>query len=126
MKFRLITAITLLTLSVGAAVFCLLRLNKSTQDLTQAIETAMASAAVESPEWESATEEVMRLWKRDREFMHILLPHVNLNELEWTLGALPEYLKQRDKALYIEQCVRGLQCVSTVREMERPSWGNVF
>ena len=126
MKLRLTIAITLIALSVGMAVFCMLRLNRVTDELSAAIETAMAAAALESPDWQSATDEVMRLWERDQGFMHILLPHVNLNELEWTLGALPLYLQQRDKALYIEQCVRGLQCVKTVREMERPTLGNVF
>ena len=126
MKLRLGIAAALIALAVGAAVFCLLRLNTITDELTGAVETAMAAAATESPYWEAATEEVIRLLKRHEGFMHILLPHVNLNELEWTLGALPVYLEQRDKALYIEQCVRGLQCVNTVREMERLSWGNVF
>jgi len=126
MKSRLITAIALLTVSVGAAVFCVLHLNKCAKELSGALETALASAAVESPGWEDATQEALRTWEQHREFLHILLPHVNLNELEWTIGALSSYLERRDKALYIEQCVRALQCLNTVREMERPSWGNIF
>jgi len=126
MKSRLITAIVLLVVSVGAAIFCVLHLNRCAKELGGALETALASAATQSPAWEDATGEVLRLWERDREFLHVLLPHVNLNELEWTIGALPEYLAQRDKALYVEQCVRGLQCLNTVREMERPSLGNIF
>jgi len=126
MKSRLITAIALLAVSVGTAVFCVLHVNKCADQLTGALETALARAATESPGWEEANAEVLRIWDRHEEFLHTLLPHVNLNELEWTVGALSAYLEQRDKALYIEQCVRGLQCVNTVREMERPSWGNIF
>jgi hypothetical protein len=126
MKSRAITAVALLAVSVGAAVFCMLHVNKCARELAGALEAAMAAAATESPAWEGATDEVARLWEKHEGFLHILLPHVNLNELEWTIGALPAYLGQRDKALYIEQCVRGLQCVNTVREMERPSWGNIF
>jgi len=126
MKSRVITAIALLAVSIGFAVFCLLHLNRFAREITGALQDALASAATESPAWEEATDEVLRIWERDREFLHILLPHANLNELEWTIGAMPEYLRQRDRALYIEQCVRGLQCVNTVREMEKPSWGNIF
>ena len=126
MKSRLITAIALLAVSVGAAVFCVLHVNKCAGELSDALEAALASAATESSAWEEATGEVLRVWKRHEEFLHILLPHVNLNELEWTIGALPAYLEQGDKALYVEQCVRGLQCLNTVREMERPTWGNIF
>jgi len=126
MKSRLLTAIVLLVVSVGAAIFCVLHLNKCADELGGALEAALACAAVESPGWETATDEVTRVWERHGEFLHILLPHVNLNELEWTIGALPAYLEQGDKALYIEQCVRGLQCLNTVREMERPTWGNIF
>jgi len=126
MKSRLMIAVTLLAISIGSAIFCVLHLNKCTRELSGALETALACAATESPGWEDATDEVMRVWEERKEFMHILLPHVNLNELEWTIGALPAYLEQRDKALYVEQCVRGLQCVDTVREMERPNWGNIF
>jgi len=126
MKLRLIIAIALLFVSIGAAVICVLHLNKCAKELGGALETALSCAATESPGWEEATEEVARVWERHGEFLHILLPHVNLNELEWTIGALPAYLEQGDKALYIEQCVRGLQCLNTVREMERPTWGNIF
>jgi len=126
MKARLIAAIALLAVSAGAAVFSVLHLNKCAKELGGALETALAGAAVESPGWEDATREVLETWERHREFLHILLPHVNLNELEWTIGALPEYLAQRDRTLYLEQCVRALQCLDTVREMERPSWGNIF
>jgi len=126
MKLRLLLAICLLVISVGTAVFCLAHLNRCTDALTEAIETAMRCAATESTQWAPATGEVERLWERHKEFLHILLPHINLNELEWALGALGEYQKQGDVPLYIEQCVRGLQCVNTVREMERPNWGNIF
>jgi len=126
MKSRLITAVALLAVSVGAAVLCMAHVNKCADELGSALETAMAAAATESPGWEGATEEVARLWDKHDDFLHILLPHVNLNELEWTIGALEDYYEQRDKMLYIEQCVRGLQCLGTVREMERPSWGNIF
>ena len=126
MKSRLITAIALLTVSLGAAVFCVLHLNKCADELGGALENALASAAVESPAWEGATDEVLHAWEKHREFLHILLPHVNLNELEWTIGALSAYLEQHDRTLYIEQCVRALHCLNTVREMERPSWGNIF
>jgi len=126
MKSRLITAIALLAVSIGAAIFCMLHVNHCADELGGALEAALACAAMESPGWEEATQEVTRVWERHGEFLHILLPHVNLNELEWTIGALPAYLEQGDKALYVEQCVRGLQCLNTVREMERPTWGNVF
>ena len=126
MKSRLIAAIALLAVSIGAAVFCVLHVNKCARELGGAMESALACAVTEAPGWEEATGEVLRVWEKHEGFLHILLPHVNLNELEWTIGALPAYLAQRDKGLYIEQCVRGLQCVNTVCEMERPSWGNIF
>ena len=126
MKSRLITAIALLAVSIGAAIFCMLHVNHCADELGGALEAALACAVTESRQWEDATGEVVRVWDRHEGFLHILLPHVNLNELEWTIGALPAYLEQGDKALYVEQCVRGLQCLNTVREMERPTWGNVF
>ena len=126
MKSRLITAVALLAVSVGFAIFSFFHLNKAAGELGGALESAMACCATQSPGWAEATSEVLRVWEKHDDFLHILLPHVNLNELEWTIGALPEYLAQQDKTLYLEQCVRGLQCLQTVREMERPSWGNVF
>ena len=126
MKLRLIIAVVLLAASVGTAVFCLAHVNRCTDELAGALETAMRRAAAGSPDWAQATEEVHRLWEKHKDFLHIMQPHYNLNELEWTLGSLREYQKQGDRALYIEQCVRGLQCVATVREMEAPNWGNIF
>jgi len=126
MKSRLITAVALLVVAVGAAVLCMLHVNRVARELGGALETALACAVTESPGWEAATDEVVRIWEKHEGFLHTMLPHVNLNELEWTIGALPAYLEQRDKALFIEQCVRGLQCVKTVREMEKPTWGNIF
>ena len=126
MKLRLIAAIVLLAASVGLSIFFVARLNSRTRELTSALESAMAATAAQPEEWASATQEALRLWERDDDFLHILLPHVNLNELEWALGSLEEYQRQGDKELYTEHCVRALQCLKTVREMERPNWGNVF
>ena len=127
MKLRLAAAIVLVVLSVGFAVFCMFRLNRCAGELTAALEAAQDAAAGDSyAAWEAATREALRLWERDSEFLHILLPHANLNELEWALGSLPEYLRQDERGLYAEQCVRALQCVNTVKEMERPGWGNIF
>ena len=126
MKLRLGVAIGLIVLSVGFALYCILRVNTAAEELTHALETAMAAALEQSPDWPAATEEVQRLWQRERSFLHILLPHANLNELEWAIGALPMYLELGDHALFIEHSIRGLQCLNTIREMERPSLGNIF
>jgi len=126
MKLRLGIAITLIVVCVGFALYCIARLNNGAQELEQALKTAMAAAVNETPDWQVATDEVTRLWQRERGFLHILLPHTNLNELEWAIGALPEYLALGDRELFIEHSVRGLQCLRTIREMERLSLGNIF
>ncbi|MCL2532375.1 MAG: DUF4363 family protein [Oscillospiraceae bacterium] len=126
MKIRLITAICLIVLAVGFSVFCLVYVSRTTQQLTQALEHAIETAQQHSPQWESATEEVTRLWQRSRSFLHILFPHQNLNELEWALGALPKYQRMGDVPLFIEHAVRGLQTVNTIREMERLTLANIF
>ena len=126
MKLRLGVAVGLIVLSVGFALYCILRLDSAAGELERAIETAMAAAVNETPDWPAATEEVTRIWQRERGFLHILLPHANLNELEWAIGALPLYLALGDRELFIEHSVRGLQCLNTIREMERPSLGNIF
>jgi len=126
MKIRLITAISLIVLAVCFAVFCLHYVNRTTQQLTDALEWAIEAAQEQSLEWEVATHEVTQLWQRSRSFLHVLFPHQNLNELEWAVGALPQYLRMRDAPLFIEHAVRGLQTVNTIREMERPTLGNIF
>jgi len=126
MKIRIIAASILLTICLGAPIFCMLHAKKCANELSGQLETALAAAAVESENWAEATREATRIWERDKAFYHILLPHSNLNELEWSLGSLEEYLAQREQKLYIEQCVRAMQCVNTLREMETPTLGNVF
>ncbi|MCL2445662.1 MAG: DUF4363 family protein [Oscillospiraceae bacterium] len=126
MKIRLVTAICLIVLAVGFSVFCLVFVSRTTQQLTHALEHAIEAALEQSPGWEEATEEVTRLWERSRSFLHVLFPHQNLNELEWSLGALPKYQRMGDAPLFIEHAVRGLQTVNTIREMERVTLGNIF
>ena len=126
MKLRLIIAICLLVASLGTAIGFVTFLNRSANALEAALTEALEASLTESADWEAKTLEVVRLWERDKEVIHVLLPHINLNELEWALGTLPEYQKERETTLYIEQCVRGIQCVRTIREMEKPTWGNVF
>lgn len=126
MKARIITAIALLVLCVGMAVFDMLYVNQCAKELEAGLESCVAAAVARSPEWEDITNQTLRIWERDKSFYHILMPHTILNELEWTLGAIPEFLDQKDAALYIEQCVRGLQCLKTIREMEIPTWSTVF
>jgi len=126
MKLRLIAAISLLAVCIGGALYCMLHARRCAGELTESLETALAASAIEGENWAEATGETLAIWERDKQFYHILLPHVNLNELEWALGSLPEYLVKREQKLYIEQCVRAIQCVHTIREMEMPSLGNIF
>ncbi|MCL2195624.1 MAG: DUF4363 family protein [Oscillospiraceae bacterium] len=126
MKLRLITAICLIVLAVGFSVFCLAYVNRTTRQLTHALELALEAAQEQSPAWADATEDVTRLWQRSRSFLHVLFPHQNLNELEWAVGALPKYQRMGDAPLFIEHAVRGLQTVNTIREMERLTLGNIF
>jgi len=126
MKIRIIVASILLVICIGIPIFCMLHAKKCAGELSAQLETALAAAAIESANWGEATQEATRIWERDKPFYHILLPHANLNELEWSLGSLTEYLAQDEQKLYIEQCVRAMQCVNTLREMETPTWGNVF
>ncbi len=126
MKLRLIIAVCLLVVSVGAALGFAAFLDHSARELETALNVALEAALSESQDWDDATQEVDRLWRRDKEWIHVLLPHINLNELEWALQTLPEYRRQNEAELYIEQCVRSIQCVRTIREMERPTFGNVF
>jgi hypothetical protein len=126
MKLRLIVALCLLVVSLATALGFAAFLDHSTEELESALTNALEAALTEAPNWEAATNEITRLWERDKGLMHVLLPHVNLNELEWALGTLPEFEREQEATLYVEQCVRGLQCIKTVREMEMPSWGNIF
>ncbi|MDR3312844.1 MAG: DUF4363 family protein [Oscillospiraceae bacterium] len=126
MRIRLIAAICLLVFALGAALGFAAFLEHAAKELETALTTALEDALTESPGWETATQEVTRLWARDKGLMHVLLPHVNLNELEWALGTLPEYQREQEATLYVEQCVRGIQCIRTIREMERPTIGNIF
>jgi len=126
MKLRLSIAIGLIVLSVAFALYCVLRVNAASAELEQALKTAMAAALEQSPAWAPATDEVLRIWQRERSFLHILLPHTNINELEWAIGALPMYLALGDHGLFVEHTIRSLQCLNTIREMERPSLGNIF
>jgi len=126
MKIRLIVAIVLLVICLGGAFFCMTHARRCAGELIESLQTALAAAAIEGKNWAEATSEAIGIWERDSGFYHILLPHMNLNELEWALGSLPEYLVAREQKLFIEQCVRAIQCVNTIREMEMPSWGNIF
>jgi len=126
MKVRLVASIVLIVVALGFAFYCLWRVESTAQTLAEALETAMVAAHTQAPNWQEATDEVVRLWESQRAFLHILMPHQNINELEWAIGALPFYLELGDVDLFVEHSVRGLQCLNTIREMERPTLGNIF
>ena len=125
MKTRLVVAICLLAVCLATALFCVWQLEARAKALQEGLEFALETALLDEPSAE-ITEEVLRIWRKSRPFLHILLPHMSLNELEWALGSLPEFQRQGERMLYIEHCVRAIQCVKTVREMERLNWSNVF
>ena len=126
MKLRVGISIGLIVLAVGFALYCIFRVNRAALELSAAVETAMDAAIQDAPNWQEATDEVIQIWERERGFLHILFPHVNINELEWAIGAMQHFQRLGDHALFIEQSVRSLQCLNTIREMERPTFGNIF
>jgi hypothetical protein len=119
-------SILLLTGAIGAALVCGAHLEKTAGQLAAALTEGMVAAADETADLEPYAQKVKAIWDKNDAFYHCLLPHSSLNELEWTLGTLEGYTAPEERELFFESCVRGLQCVATLREMEKPTWGNIF
>ncbi|MDR1463908.1 MAG: DUF4363 family protein [Oscillospiraceae bacterium] len=126
MKLRTGIAVGLLAVCLAAALGTHRLLDRRTEALTGALQTALQSALDDAPDWSGNTEEVLAQWERCKGLMHVMLPHISLNELELSLGSLRKYCEEKKTDLYLEQCLRGIECVRIVREMERPLPGNIF
>jgi hypothetical protein len=126
MKLRLVISSLLVTCALGTAVLCGLHLKNFGKTFAAQLEAAAQSGIAQNETWDAATQTVLETWSRNEAFLHILLPHPNINELEWAVSALPDYCRQREPELYLEQCVRALSCLETILEMEKPRLGNIF
>jgi hypothetical protein len=125
-KLRLTAAVLFLVLALGTAIGCGIHLDRLSEKMSAQLEEAIAACVQKAPDWAEQTDAVTKTWEKNKGFLHVMLPHQNINELEWAITSLKSYCDKREATLYLEQCVRALGCVATIVELEKPNFGNIF
>lgn len=123
---RLISAIILLTFSVGIGVSGYLYVSNSADDLIEAIKEDRRLTFESGASSAERAKEILRLWDEKGTLLVAILPHSELDEIEMNIKNLDNFQKQGLTEEYLKALNDCESRLEHVTESEKPDFKNIF
>lgn len=124
---RLAAALCVLAVLLGGTLANSGYLNALMTRLDRALQDAQTHAL--AGDWEQArqvTRQVTERWERHDAYLHIMLPHRDIDSIHLTLCEIREYLTLEETDQYTAANARLMAQLGLLAEMEQLNWKNVL
>jgi hypothetical protein len=125
---RLIAAIGLILISiVGAGFWTNHALQTSTQELTRQID--QVSLAVKKENWAAAvsqTAQFEKVWKKEAQWWPVVLDHQEMDNIEFSLAKVKEYVSSRNPSLSLGQLSEVKLMIEHIPKKEAVNFENIL
>ena len=124
---RLWIAVVILFTMLGSTLGNSWYLNGLISDSAHRLTSAQELAV--SDNWEDAirlTEQVVDNWEQHDFYLHIMLPHRDIDDIHLTLREVQEYLKLEETDQYTAANAKLVAQLGLLGEMEQLNWKNVL
>lgn len=124
---RFVISIIILIVIACAAAGVNHRLQRNVNSICEALQTIIESAPTAAQkELNEQAEEVLRIWKKDAAFLHMVEIHRTLEEAEQTITALPQLTKTVSREELILKCIEASQQLRNMNRSEQVLPENIF
>lgn len=124
---RLWIAVVILFTMLGSTLGNSWYLNGLISDFVHRLTSAQELAV--SDNWDNAirlTEQVVDNWEQHDFYLHIMLPHRDIDDIHLTFREVQEYLKLEETDQYTAANAKLVAQLSLLGEMEQLNWKNVL
>lgn len=123
----LVTLAVILSMIIGMAVWFNHSLQETTNDLSQQISEV--SLAIGQQEWEAAinqSKQLEQMWEEEAKWWPVFLDHQEMDNIEFSLARVKEYVTSRDQALSLGQLSELKLMIEHIPRKEAVNLENIF
>ncbi len=125
---RLLTTLAvILALVIGMGIWFNHSLQTSSGDLTRQIQ--LVSSTIRQEDWETAvkhSEKLEKLWKQKAKWWPVFLDHQEMDNIEFSLARVKEYVTSQDDALSLGQLSELKLMIEHIPRKEAVNLENIF
>ena len=125
---RLLTTLTvILALVTGMGIWFNHSLQTSSGDLTRQIQ--LVSSTIRQQDWETAvkhSEKLEKLWEQKAKWWPVFLDHQEMDNIEFSLARVKEYVTSKDDALSLGQLSELKLMIEHIPRKEAVNLENIF
>lgn len=124
---RVIIAALLLVSAVIVSVLANVSFEKNMRNFADSLENLIAYSEKSNDEnLKKETEEVVAAWYDSSAFLHSLVAHEGMDELEKSITSLPLLIEHSDREEFRNECIRAVNQINNLIDSERLNIGNVL
>lgn len=124
---RIIIALILLISAVSVSVWSNISFEKNMKQFSDALEHLIfCSENSGDKKLEEETYKVVDAWYDSSPFLHSLVAHEGMDELEKSITSLPLLLEHSDREEFINECIKAVNQINNLIDSERLNIGNVL
>ncbi len=125
---RLLTTLAvILALIIGMSAWFNHSLQTSSDDLTRQIQ--LVSSTIRQQDWETAvkhSEKLEKLWEQKAKWWPVFLDHQEMDNIEFSLARVKEYVTSQDDALSLGQLSELNLMIEHIPRKEAVNFENIF
>jgi predicted ABC-type ATPase len=125
---RLLTTLAvILALVIGTGIWFNHSLKTSSDDLTRQIQ--LVSSTIRQQDWETAvkhSEKLEKLWEQKAKWWPVFLDHQEMDNIEFSLARVKEYVTSEDDALSLGQLSELKLMIEHIPRKEAVNLENIF
>jgi len=124
---RVFIAVLLLASAVSVSVWSNYSFEKHMKKFSSSLESLIVYSEKSDDEFlENETRKVVEAWYDSSAFLHSLVAHEGMDELEKSITSLPLLIRHSDREEFRNECIRALNQIDNLIDSERINIGNVL
>lgn len=124
---RVVIAVLLLSAAVSVSVWSYISFEKSMKSFSESIEKIIVYSEESSDEFlEKETQKLVDSWHDSSAFLHSLVAHEGMDELEKSITSLPLLIEHSDREEFRNECIKAVNQINNLIDSEKLNIGNVL
>lgn len=124
---RIVVAVFLLVSAVSVSIWSSFSFEKHMKEFSSSLQNLISySESLPDEKLKEETRKIVDAWDDLSAFLHSLVAHEGMDELEKSITSLPLLLEHSDREEFRNECIKAVNQIANLIDSERINIGNVF
>lgn len=124
---RIVVALILLLSAISVSVWSNISFENRMEEFSYSLKNLISYSENSNDEkLEEETRKVVDAWHDSSAFLHSLVAHEGMDELEKSITSLPLLLEHSDREEFVDECIKAVNQIENLIDSERLNIGNIL